>query len=393
MKINAQLLTGIGALSISVLSFFSTPTGLPAAAADDVVPHEKDSQLELFADLPGPMLRGITLSHQGRIFITFPRMDGSSSYTLAELKNGKPVAYPSVEYNKHEGQKPSERLISVTSAIVDAKDRLWLIDSARLGRELIGGGTKLVGIDLATNQIFKTIPLTSSVVTPQSILQDLRFDSSKGKEGVIYVSDCAPEGKSAIIVVDIASGNCMRRLNGHTSVQAEREFLPFIHGRPMMRTLDDGKKDDYKVGVAGLAVKPDGSVLYYCPQASRQLYSVDARALCDPGKTEAAVEQTVKDLGPKSGASDGLECDKDGNVYFTDFENSSVWKRKPNGSIDKVVHDTRLVWPDSLWIAHDGYLYVTSSQFNKRATFNKGTDRRTNSYQIYRMKVNATPRE
>ncbi|MBU6454876.1 MAG: SMP-30/gluconolactonase/LRE family protein [Cyanobacteria bacterium REEB67] len=393
MKIYAQLSTVIIALSISAIGPFLAKTPLAASAADDVVLHEKDCQLELFADLPGPMLRGVTLSHQGRVFITFPRMDGSSSYTLAELKNDKPVPYPSVDYNKYEGQKPAEHLISVTSAIVDGKDRLWLIDSARLGRELIAGGTKLVGIDLTTNQVFQTIPLTSAVVTQQSILQDLRFDSSKGKEGVIYVSDCAPEGKSGIIVVDIGSGHCMRRLSGHASVQAEKEFLPFIHGRPMMRTLEDGKKDDYKVGVAGMAVKPDGSLLYYCPQASRQLYSVDARTLCDAGKSEMAVEQTVQDLGPKSGASDGLECDKEGNVYFTDFENSSVWKRKPNGTIDKVVHDTRLVWPDSLWIGHDGYLYVTSSQFNKRATFNKGTDRRTNSYQIYRLKVNATPRE
>ena len=267
-----------------------------------------------------------------------------------------------------------------------------MADGARVGRDTLTGGIKLVGIDLATNQVIKSIPLTSAVVTAQTVLQDLRYDGSKGKEGVVYISDCAPDGKSAIIIVDLASGKTMRRLSGHESVQAEKEFLPFIHGRPMMRTLENGKKDDYKVGVAGLAVKPDGSLLYYCPQASRQLYSVDANLLCDPTKSELLVEQSVKDLGPKSGASDGLECDKEGNVYFTDFENSSVWKRKPNGTIDKVVHDTRLVWPDSLWIGHDGYLYVTSSQFNQRATFNKGTDKRTSSYQIFRYKVNATPR-
>ena len=61
-------------------------TFTPLKAAEDNGPHEKDSQLELYADLPGPMLRGLTMSHQGRVFVTFPRLDGSSAYTLAELK-------------------------------------------------------------------------------------------------------------------------------------------------------------------------------------------------------------------------------------------------------------------------------------------------------------------
>jgi sugar lactone lactonase YvrE len=393
MKTKHKLAGFLAATIFATTISFSLPLAKPGLAADDAAtPHDHDPQLELFADLPGPMLRGLTISHQGRVFVTFPRIDGVNQFTLGELKNGKVHAFPNAEYNKHEGN-PEDHLLSVSSAIVDGKDRLWVADSAKLTRESKNDGAKLVGFDLAGNQVLKTIKLAAPTITPQSVLQDLRYDGSKGKDGVIYISDCAPEGKSAIIVVDLATGKCLRRLNGHPSVQAEHDFLPFIHGRPMMRSLPDGNKDDYKVGVAGLAVKPDGTLLYYCPQASRQLYSVNAALLCDATKDNAVVAETVKDLGPKSGASDGLECDKEGNLYFTDFENSSVWRRKPNGQIEKVVHDNRLVWPDSLWIAHDGYLYVTSSQFNQRAAFNKGTDKRTDSYQIYRFKVNATPRD
>ncbi|MBS2009629.1 MAG: gluconolaconase [Cyanobacteria bacterium SZAS TMP-1] len=357
------------------------------SSATEVANSDHDPALELYADLPGPMLRGLTMSSDGRVFVTFPRIDGVSPYTVAELVGGKPVPYPSAELNKLDATPSSDRLISVMSAVIDNKNRLWLADSGRVLLSPVSGAGKLVGIDLATNKILKTIVLGPSIVSKDSVLHDLRYDTSKGKDGVIYISDSAPAGKSAIIVVDIATGKCLRRLSGHKTVQAEAEFIPFIEGRPMLRTLANGDKGEYPVGVSGLAVKPNANILYYCPQASRQLYSVDTALLCDPSKDEFTVEQSIKDLGPKSGASDGLECDRDGSLLFTDFENSTVWRRTPEGKIEKLVHDTRLVWPDSLWIGTDGYLYITSSQFNQRAAFNKGTDLRSNSYQIFRYKL------
>ncbi len=251
----------------------------------------------------------------------------------------------------------------------------------------------MVGIDLATDKVVKTILLPQNIVASKSVLHDLRYDATKGKDGAVYISDSSPGGTAAIIAIDLATGKCLRRLSGHKSVQAEPEFLPFISGRPMHRTLANGKKSDFLVGVAGLAVRPDGKVLYYCPQASRQLYSVDANLMCDPKATENQVEASVKNLGAKPAASDGMECDKEGDIYFTDFENSTIWVRRPNGNIDKVVHDSRLLWPDSLWIGHDGYLYITASQFNNLATFNDGTDMRTKSYQIFRYKIPGTPKD
>ena len=46
----------------------------------------------------------------------------------------------------------------VQSVVVDPRDRLWALDtgSIKLGRN-VPGGPKLVGIDLKTNKVFKTI--------------------------------------------------------------------------------------------------------------------------------------------------------------------------------------------------------------------------------------------
>ncbi len=130
----ASLLLVAGATGLNWLDLGWTCGAVHAAdtAGDDI-----DSQLEVYADLPGPMLRGLTISKKGRVFVTFPRMAGNSSFTLAELKDGKPVPYPSLEMNQPDQAKASEQIFSVMSAVVDNKDRLWLpADTSRASVKL-----------------------------------------------------------------------------------------------------------------------------------------------------------------------------------------------------------------------------------------------------------------
>src|SRR4051812_25284430 len=56
--------------------------------------------LELVAEISGPMPTGVTVSKSGRIFLNFPRWGDSVEFTVAELKDGKLNAYPNLETNK-----------------------------------------------------------------------------------------------------------------------------------------------------------------------------------------------------------------------------------------------------------------------------------------------------
>lgn len=64
-----------------------------------------------------------------------------------------------------------------------------------------------------------------------------------------------------------------------------------------------------KLGSDGIAISADGKRLFYCPLASRKLYSVSVDALSNEQMSDAQVAATVEDHGDKGGGSDGLESD------------------------------------------------------------------------------------
>src|SRR5262249_18874618 len=83
-------------------------------------PDRPAGRIELVATFDGPMPTGLTVSHRGRIFVNFPRWGDPVDFTVAELKKGKPVAYPGAAINKPGSD--GKGFISVQSVVVDPKD-------------------------------------------------------------------------------------------------------------------------------------------------------------------------------------------------------------------------------------------------------------------------------
>ena len=126
--------------------------------------------------------------------------------------------------------------------------------------------------------------------------------------------------------------------------------------------------------------------------AVAELYSVDTAALADQSLDDREVGATVIDEGDKGGASDGLESDAAGYIYSTNYEHNSILRRSPNvGEWETVAHDPRLLWPDTLSLAADGYLYVTANQLHRQARFHKGQDLRRKPYTLFRIRIDAQP--
>jgi sugar lactone lactonase YvrE len=344
----------------------------------------------------GAMPTGVTVSQQGRIFVNFPKWGDNVQFTVAEIKNGKTVAYPDEVFNQTDPNDHGKALVSVQSVVVDPMDRLWILDTGSpLFEPTKYGGPKMVCVNLAKDQVVKKIILPQDVAFPTTYLNDVRFDLRLGSEGVAFITDSSQKGPNGIIVVDLASGVSWRRLHDHPSTKAEdlQNFLPIVEGRPFLEHLPNGSiKQGASMGADGIAISSDGSRLYYCPLGSRKLYSVDTDSLVDRSLDERKVADTVVDEGDRGGASDGLESDASGYIYSTNYEHNSIMRRHPNNrEWETVVHDPRLLWPDTLSVAADGYLYVTANQLHRQARYQKGHDLRRKPYALFRVHINTAP--
>ena len=365
-----------------------TCAALQGGAAKSQETDKPVGNVETVATFSGPVPVGVAVSNENRIFLSFPRTMDLSPSSVCELKHGKAVPYPNRAVNRYDLSKVRELLVSVQGITIDGKNRLWLLDSGKIKDDpVVPGAAKLVCVDLKTNRIVQKTIFPQSAAGPKAYLNDVRVDLKRGAKGTAYVTDSSTDGPNAIVVVDLATGNARRRLIDHPSVKADPQFLAAVAGKPLYVRKPGKPPAHDKTGADGLALSADGSRLWYCPNASRHLYSVSTAALVDANQSGDAVAQTVKDYGAKAGASDGIETDAQGRVFLTDYEHNAVVMRKPDGMYQTIAHNKNMVWPDSLSVAQNGYLYFTSNQLNRRAQFHNGTDLRKKPYSLFQVRV------
>lgn len=334
---------------------------------------------------------GVAVSPDGRVFLAFSRaIDPKEPYSVAELEDGKPEPFPP-GFEQSQGAPAPNRLLSVQSVVVDGKNRLWMLDTGKVGQAPIApGSAKLVAYDLTANRVVKTVTFPAEVAGPTAFLNDVRIDPSRGKEGLAYLTDASAEGPNGLVVVDLASGKSTRRLDRHPSTRPDRTLTLHVEGRPLVLKAGPSKGQPFAIGADGLALSPDRKHLFYAPLTSRHLYRVDVDALADTTKPDAEVAKTVKDLGVRPGASDGIVGDSEGRLYLTDFEHNALRRRTPDGKLETLVQDERLQWPDTLALASDGTLYVTVTQIH-RSELLRGKDERQRPFALYSLKTDAQP--
>jgi sugar lactone lactonase YvrE len=370
-------------------------SGTATARGAEAPVDEPVGELELVHAFTGPMPTGVTVSHTGRIFVNFPKWGDEVTATVVELRDGQEAAYPDQARNDPASDADPEAFVSVQSVVVDPADRLWVLDTGSpMFAPTRPGGPKLVCVDLGTDAVAQVITFDPSVALPTTYLNDVRFDLRRGEDGVAYITDSADSGPNGIIVVDLATGDAWRRLHDHPSTKAEplSSFRPVVEGRPLLERPAPGEPTKpITMGSDGIAICADGSRLYYCPMESRRWYSVPTDLLADRSASEDEVAAAVRDEGDKGGMSDGLETDDQGRFYLTDGEHNAILRRMPDGTVETLVHDPRLLWPDTMSVAGDGHLYVTANQLYRQAKYCEGRDLRRTPYSLFRVRVDAGP--
>lgn len=335
-------------------------------------------EVELVHAFDDQMPTGVTVADDGRIFVCYPRWGDDVRFTVAEIRDGEEIPFPDLDVQQFSQQTAADRLVSVQSVVVDPAGRLWLLDTGSIEfGPVMAGGPKLVCVDLGRDEIERTIGFGSDVALETTYLNDVRFDMRRGDGGMAFITD---SGQPGLIVVDLASGRSWRRLHEHETTTAVDGHVAVIEGRPYDKLLMHSD---------GIAISADGERLYYCPLASRRLYSVAVHALADESMDAAGVEATVSDHGEK-GASDGLESDAEGRIYATNYEHGSILRRAGEEPWEVVAHTSEMRFVDTLSVASDGHIYFTNNQLQLQASFQPdGTDRREPPYSLMRTRIDA----
>ncbi|KAH9872063.1 hypothetical protein J1614_006324 [Plenodomus biglobosus] len=323
---------------------------------------------------------GITVSKSGRKFSNYPAgldanntNNGSNNkYQVAELlDNGTEIPYPSIQINNPPGgainfttTPPTganypDHLIGVQSVVLDALDRLWILDTGRAQTSsgtlvpASPGGPKLISINITSHQTLQTIVFPPTVAFPDSYLNDIRLDlrasSTPSGKGIAYITDSSSEGRNGIVVVDLATGESWRHLDGIAEVRAQRGFVPFVWGQPLYYIPGPGRPlTTVPLGSDGIALSADGEELYFGSVGGRALFSVSTALLRQRGpSSEVLAQAAVRNRGER-GVSDGFETDTNGFVYAGNMEQNGIGFYNPaNASMSVWVRDPRISWVDT----------------------------------------------
>jgi sugar lactone lactonase YvrE len=337
------------------------------------------NKLQLVYAIERYQLTGVAISHTGRLFTNFPLWPGPHKYDVVEVTSpNSAVPFPNEEWNSWKpGEDGSNKWVCVQAVYVDDSDYLWVLDPASpYMKGVYKHSYKLVKFNLQTNSI-ERIYRFNYIADKASYLNDVRVDTATN---FAYITNSSEGG---IVVLDLATGKKKQVLQGHPSVIASPFYKLTFFGKQLK--YDNGQP--LRFNSDGIALTPDGKYIYYKPLSDDRLYRIGTKYLRNFALTSEQLSAHVEFMGHFT-TTDGMIFDKKGNLYFGDLEHFRIIRIKPDKSIEEVVQDARLIWPDSYSISPDGYLYVSCSQIQLQPEYNLSNVQPPTPYTIYKININ-----
>jgi len=343
----------------------------------------KDARLEVVASFGKSQPIGVSVSTDNRVFVSFPKKE-PYAMGLSEIVDGERKPYPDKVWNVKEGM-PDSHFVNVQDIYIDTENQLWVLDSkpssgaSVFGKdgsaESLQGQFKLVQIDLASNKVVRQYSF-DDLDKAKSGLNDVRVDTDKN---LAYLSD---PGQAGIVVLDLNTSTTRLVLADSPFTKADPNVVLSYAGQEMR----DSNGNPFRSNVNGIALTKDNKYFYFKPINSTKLYRIETVYLVDVSLTAEELKSKVEDLG-ETVITHGLVADVKGNIYLTSSLDYSIKRYTPDGKLETVVQDSRLIWPDSLGVGSDGYLYFSCAQVNRLPQWNDGQDKASYPYEVYRVKV------
>lgn len=327
--------------------------------------------LEKVADLPSPP-GNIAVSESGRVFATL-HPEARPEFKVIEIVDGQMQPWPSADWQDR--AKESKAFIDVLSIRIDQQGRLWVLDNGQHGLH----PARLLRFDLDSGLLEHEYTFPRTLAGYGSHLNDFQVS---GDGSTIYIADASFFAQTpALLVYDVHQRKARRLLDGHPSVTAQR-YTPVVQGRHM----EVFGLVSIRPGVDSITLSRDGQWLYYAPITNLDLYRVRTSDLRNTRLTSAELSGRVQTYAAKT-MSDGITSDRAGNIYLSDLEHSAIVLLRPDGSLQTLVQDQRLRWPDGFSFGPENWLYVTCSALHQVIGRLPGQVDAAGPYQIYRLRA------
>lgn len=325
-------------------------------------------------------LTGVAVSESGRLFTNYPRWSNVYRYALVEVKNNNEVIpFPNAEWNTWDiskGGDKAKHFLCVQAVVIDDKDNMWVVD-AGYAKNADGNdkGQKLVKINLRNNEVEK-VYLLYPELSLKSYANDIRIDT---RRQVAYLTN---SGEGGIVIVDLKSGHVRQVLLGTNVTKADTNYSMKRLGQPLL-----SNSKSFNVHSDGIALTPDGSMLYFKSLTDDKLFRIATTHLHNTSLTPQALLAKVEFVGNFT-TTDGMAFDDKGNLYLGDLEKRKLVRITTKLKTQIVIPENEeLAWPDSYHLAKNGWLYISLSRIDEEARFHNGQSARKGAYKIIKVQI------
>jgi sugar lactone lactonase YvrE len=320
----------------------------------------------------------IKISSNNEIFINFPNWKNNNiTATLAKLDiiNNNFIPFPLEE----EDDDPKKKLFSVNSFEI-YEDKLYALDQ---GNNLENNSTKIIvykiskKTDIIHSYIFETdfienLYLNDIVLDPEKNFAYISYSINNIVNNYNIKNSYIDSGIIIVDLNDISSeyAKAYKILENHISVIPDDTYYLHINDDPIY--INESSLEPIKMGINGIALTCDYSMLYFTPLSSRMIYAIKTDDIMDIINNEKKINDIDILSFYKNDSSDGIIASSNGQIYLSALEKNSIYIH-PNLDEDfntmyylnfeLLEGNNETMWPSSLTL-QDGKLYFISNQFN-----------------------------
>ncbi|KAL3831776.1 hypothetical protein ACJMK2_023483 [Sinanodonta woodiana] len=225
---------------------------------------------------------------------------------------------------------------------------------------------KLIIYDIVNdNEVHRHIFPEEVVRKDNNYLSDLVLDYANGKASFLYITDTL-DLKLVVYDIERDSSYFFHHMESMAPVM---QYSNVTIAQEVVRVI---------TGINGIAISPNFTHVYYSAVAGIHVYQIPTSVLRD-SKGSVRFGDAVRQIGSKPSQGEGMIISKTGNMYFSalsenaiykwDFINDSITYGSEGNimmdSVSLVISNEFMQWVDSLALDDTGYLWFTSSRFQR----------------------------